>query len=54
MVRVYSIIQLYLIIQGPGDHYVGIAYAMKRAHSRVVLAMGGDVAFAEDVGAIAL
>ena len=47
MVRVYSIIQLYLIIQGPGDHYVGIAYAMKRAHSRVVLAMGGDVAFAE-------
>ena len=34
-------------IQGPGDYYDGIAYAMKRAHSRVVLAMGGEVAFAE-------
>ena len=34
-------------IQGPGDYYDGIAYAMKRAHSRVVLAMGGDTAFAE-------
>ena len=28
------------------EHH-GIAYAMKRAHSRVVLAMGGEVAFAE-------